>query len=333
MRIIYFKKNKTILRFHEYVVLIIEDSESIRITLSQYIKKMGFTKIEEAVTGKRGIEKFIELTEIGITPLVFLGYHLPDMSAAEIVPIMLSKSPEAKLVLETSKDRNEESVRHLFSLGVSHFIAKPLRFENMKDVINTIKEEFELQTNISVETELVKIRDHLKAVRKTSMCRLMQNFNFSEEKMSQCLQELRKEGDVLEMKPIKEMLCNKCNSVNTSIIFACPNCKRYNFSQTKLIEHYDCGAIHPDYMFENDKCPQCKKYIKALGVDHRTISNLFTCKECNEKFPNPTIDLNCIKCENKFSFFEAIWIDSPIIMWINESEKQHNEIEEITVLK
>jgi len=327
------KKFKTILRFHDYIILIIEDSETVRITLSQYIKKMGFTKIEESETGKNGIDKFNELVEMGITPLVFLGYHLPDMSAAEITPIMLSKVPEAKLVLETSKDRNEESIRHLFSLGVSHFIAKPLRFENMRQVINTIREEFELQNNTAIETELVKVREHLKIVHKTSLSRLMQNFDFSKENILQYLRELKTRGDIVEMKPIKEMLCNNCNSVNTSMVFSCPKCTSYNFTQTKLIEHYDCGAVHQDNMIENDTCPQCKKDIKALGVDYRVISNLFICKDCNEKFPNPNIDLNCIKCENKFSFFDAKWIDSSTFMWVKEFVKQDNEIEEITILK
>jgi len=319
------------LRFYDNVVLIIEDSKAVRIMLSHYIKKMGFTKIEESETGKNGIEKFNDLVEMGITPLVFLGYHLPDMSAAEITPIMLSKVPEAKLILETSKDKNEESVRHLFSLGVSHFIPKPLRFENTKEIINTIKEEFELENNESLETELEQIKEHLKIVHKTSVARLIQNYGFSIEKILLYLRTLKSKGYVLEMKPIKEILCNNCNSINTSMIFSCPKCTSCNFSQSKLIEHYDCGAVHPDTMFENDICPQCKKEIKALGVDYRAISNLFICKDCTEKFPNPNIDLNCIKCENKFSFFDAKWIDSPTFVWIKEPVKKDNEIEEITV--
>jgi len=138
--------------FYNSVILVIEDSEAVRIILSQYIRKMGFTKIIESGTGKEGIKKFNELIENEITPIVFVGYHLPDMSAAEIIPDILSKMPIIKIILETSKDRHEESVRSLFSLGISYYMPKPLRFENMKQVINTIKEEFELDENIGVES-------------------------------------------------------------------------------------------------------------------------------------------------------------------------------------
>ncbi|MFQ5498002.1 MAG: response regulator [Nitrosopumilus sp.] len=305
--------------FYNSTVLIMEDSKAVRIMLSQYIENIGFTKIIESETGKEGIEKFNELVDMDIIPLVFLGYHLPDMSAAEIIPIILSKMPSTKIILETSKDRHEESVRSLFSLGISHFIPKPLRFENMKQVISTIKEEFELNSSAGLETEMDKIRDHLKAVHKTSVIRIAQNFGLPTEHVVSCLLKLKNKGEVLETNSIKETLCSNCNSVNTSTIFSCPDCNSSNFSQTKLIEHYDCGAVHPDSMFENNTCPQCDKEIKALGVDYRVMSNLFICGNCKERFPNPNIDLNCIKCGNKFTFFDAQWINSPTITWVKES--------------
>ncbi|MBT8172673.1 MAG: hypothetical protein KJN83_01265, partial [Nitrosopumilus sp.] len=59
-------------------------------------------------------------------------------------------------------------------------------------------------------------------------------------------------------------------------------------------------------------------------------SNLFICKDCEERFPNPEIDLNCIKCGNKFTFFDGKWIDSPTFMWMKEPLESKNNNEEIT---
>ena len=317
------------MQFYNSTVLVMEDSESVRIILSKYLKKIGFVKIIESKTGKEGIKKFDELIEIEITPIVFLGYHLPDMSAAEIIPKILSKMPITKIILETSKDRHEESVRNLFSIGVSHYIPKPLRFENMKEVVSTIKEEFELDDNVETEIEIDRIKDHLKDVHRTSIIRISQNCGLPTKKVLVYLQKLKKNGDIMEMNSIREILCNNCNSVNSSTIFSCPKCISSNFAQTKLIEHYDCGAVHPDNMFKKDICPQCKKGIKALGVDYRIISNLFVCHDCYERFPNPDIGLYCIKCGNEFTFFDGKWIDSQIFMWRKESTYQ--EIKEDTI--
>lgn len=316
--------------FYNSTILVIEDSKAVRIMLSQYIKKIGFTKIIESETGEEGIQKFNELVEMEITPIVFVGYHLPDMSAAEIIPNILSKMPITKIILETSKDRHEESVRSLFSLGISHYMPKPLRFENMKEVIRTIKEEFELDETLGVETESDRIKEHLKAVHRTSITRISQNCGLPTKQVLTYLQKLKSKGDVMQMNSIREILCSNCNSVNTSTIFSCPKCASSNFSETRLIEHYDCGSVHPDIMFKDDICPQCQKEIKALGVDYRIMSNLFICKDCSERFPNPDIDMNCIKCGNKFTFFDGKWIDSPTFMWMKEPLESENIGEEIT---
>ena len=148
---------------------------------------------------------------------------------------------------------------------------------------------------------------------------LLKLVDFLQIKFYHYLRGLVSQGDALEMNSIKEILCNKCNSVNISQIFSCPKCTCSNFEQTKLIEHYDCGAIELENAFVNEKCPQCHKEIKALGVDYRVMPNLFVCNDCEEKFPEPTMDLNCIRCGSKFSFTEANWIQSPTFMWMKES--------------
>ena len=106
------------------------------------------------------------------------------------------------------------------------------------------------------------------------------------------------------------MACNQCDSVRTSQIFYCPNCKSSNFRLGKLIEHYDCGNISEENTYTNDECPNCHKEIKALGVDYRVMQNHYICNECKEFFPEISTDYMCLKCENKFKLEDARWKSS-----------------------
>ena len=145
--------------FYSTPALIIEDSAAVGLMLTQYLKKIGFSDVFTAQTGKSGIRTFNELLESKKTPLVFLDFDLPDMSAAEVTPELFSKTPEVKIILETAHDKSDDSVRNLFALGVSHFISKPLRFDNLKEIVSTIKTEFELDESVGMETDFDKIKE------------------------------------------------------------------------------------------------------------------------------------------------------------------------------
>ena len=256
------------------------------------------------------------------------------MDAGETVTELFSKTPEVRIILETAHDKSDEGVRNLFAIGVSHFISKPLRFENLKEVVNTVKTEFELDGNVGMGTDFEKIKDHLVIAHRTSVTKITQTYDFPSDQVLSYLLGLVSKGDVLEINPIKEVLCNKCNSVNLSQIFSCPKCACSNFEQTKLIEWYDCGAIELESAYADDKCPQCKKDLKALGVDCRVMPNLFACNDCGEKFPEPTMELNCMKCGNRFSFTEANWVQSPTFMWMKESaETSPDDVSNEEILK
>ena len=62
--------------------------------------------------------------------------------------------------------------------------------------------------------------------------------------------------------------------------------------------------------YQNDTCPNCKKEIKALGVDYRVMQNHYICNECDEFFPEISTSYICLKCENKFKLEDARWKSS-----------------------
>lgn len=321
--------------FYDSTVLLVEDSPAITMMLTQYVKKIGFSKIVTANNGKEGLEKFDELLGLGILPLVFLDYELPDMNASDIAPVLFSKTPQVKIILETSLNQSDDHIRQLFSLGISHFISKPLRYEKIKEVVKTIEIEFELDESTGMELELDKVREHIQIAHRTSVTRIAQHCAFPPVHVLSFLRGLISKGDVIEMAEIREILCNKCDSVNISTQFSCPKCNNSDFEQTKLIEHYDCGTIRPENAFDDDKCPQCKKELKALGVDYKIMPSIFICNNCTEKFPDPEMIFNCIKCGNKFEFTDANWVSSPTFKWMKEPINQNKslDIENPEILK
>lgn len=329
------KKNQNyFMSFYDSTVLIIEDSPAVTMMLTKYIQKIGFTKILTVDNGEDAVEKFSELLNLGILPLVFLDYELPDMCAIDIAPMLFSQTSQVKIILETSLEENDSTIRELFSLGITYFIPKPLRFEKIKEVVKTVEIEYELDESTGMELEIDKVKEHLQIVHSSSVIRIAQNCGYPTDHVLSFLRGLISKGEVLETNEIKEILCNQCDSVNTSTQFSCPKCNSFNFDQTKLIEHYDCGTIRPENTFENDQCPQCKKELKALGVDYKIMSSVFICKNCTEKFPEPEMGFNCLKCKNKFNLKGAKFVNSPTFKWLKEpiNQNKSSEIENPEIL-
>ena len=133
---------------------------------------------------------------------------------------------------------------------------------------------------------------------------------YAEDFVTTYLQTLEEEEKLIKIGEKKEISCNQCDSVRTSQIFYCPNCKSSDFKLGKLIEHYDCGNVSVESTYQNDECPDCKKKIKALGVDYKVLQNQYICNNCQEFFPEISIDYLCLKCENRFKLEDARWQSS-----------------------
>ena len=115
-----------------------------------------------------------------------------------------------------------------------------------------------------------KVIEHIDFVLTTtnqiSSNKIAQILGFSNDIVDDYLKKLESKGKIVPLDSKKEIACNQCDSIRTSQIFYCPNCKSSNFKLGKLIEHYDCGNITEEHTYQNDICPNCKKEIKALGV-------------------------------------------------------------------
>ena len=311
-------------------VLIVEDSPAIGMLLKNYLEKLGYTQIHTCDTGSSAIATFNELVSQNKQPIVLLDFMLPDMDARSILTQMLEMQPNARVILETATEKDDEGIKELIRLGVYQYIEKPIRFENLKNIIDTIEKE---QSFFQKESEQIKDLQQalddakeksfehvdfiLKSSNQISLNKLISILGFSNDDITSYLEKLMMEGKIIQLDEIKEIACNQCDSVKTSQLFYCSNCKSSNFKLGKLIEHYDCGNISEENTYKDDMCPNCNKEIKALGVDYRVMKNHYICNVCKNFSPNISTDYVCLSCDNKFKLEDARWKTSPNYKIVN----------------
>ncbi len=304
-------------------VLIVEDSKAVTMLLRSFLEKLEYADIHECDNGYTAVKEFKKLVKASTPPIVLLDYMLPDMDCRSVLTQMLDEYPGARVILETATEKEDEGIKELIRLGVYQYLEKPIRFESLKEVFETIhnedfffqKESEQLQMLENAEEEVKnKVKDRvdfiLKSSKQVSLNLIEQMIGFSDETIHLHLSELEREGKIVNLGEKKEVACNKCNSVKTTQIFSCPSCNSPHFRLGKLIEHYNCGNVSEERTYQNDKCPSCNKEIKALGVDYRVLPNHYICNNCSDAFSELDSEYLCLKCENKFSLQDVNWQSS-----------------------
>jgi len=303
--------------------LIVEDSQAVTMLLKSFLDKLEYTNVISCDNGYTAVNEFKKLVKSNTPPIVLLDYMLPDMDCRSVLTQMLDVQPTVRVILETATEKEDEGVRELIRLGIYQYLEKPIRFESLKNVFETIqKEDFffqkeseQLKMLENAEEEVkVKVKDRvdfiLKSSKQVSLNLIEQMIGFSDETIRLHLNELEREGKIINLGDKKEIACNKCNSVKTTQIFSCPSCNSPHFRLGKLIEHYNCGNVSEERTYQNDKCPSCTKEIKALGVDYRILPNHYICNNCSDTFSELSSEYLCLKCENRFGLEDVNWQSS-----------------------
>ena len=303
--------------------MIVEDSQAVTMLLKSFLDKLEYTNVVSCDNGYTAVNEFKKLVKANTPPIVLLDYMLPDMDCRSVLTQMLDVQPTVRVILETATEKEDEGVRELIRLGIYQYLEKPIRFENLKNVFETIeKEDFffqkeseQLKMLENAEEEVkIKVKDRvdfiLKSSKQVSLNLIEQMIGFSDETIRLHLNELEREGKIINLGDKKEIACNKCNSVKTTQIFSCPSCNSPHFRLGKLIEHYNCGNVSEERTYQNDKCPSCTKEIKALGVDYRILPNHYICNNCSDTFSELSSEYLCLKCENRFGLEDVNWQSS-----------------------
>jgi response regulator of citrate/malate metabolism len=298
-------------------VLIIEDSQATALLLKNYLNNMGYEEVHTCQNGKTGIETFTDLVNAGSEPFVLLDYMLPDMDARSIMTRLLEIKPDVKVILQTATEKSDSGITELIRQGLYQYLEKPIRFDKLKEIITILEEEKHILEN-TPKTETLGTVDAFKEIdfllkshKQITLAMIEEYAEAKGEDVIKYLDDLESKGKIVKLDEKREIACRQCGSVKIAQTFFCPSCKENDFKITKLIEHFKCGNFSPEASYEDDKCPKCKKEIKAVGVDYRIMQNQYVCNSCGEIFNDISYRFLCLKCENKFPIEEVRWITSP----------------------
>lgn len=116
-------------------VLIVDDEQLIRMSLSRLFSKRGH-QVFEAGDGLQGLE----LWQKHKPDLLLLDWIMPNMNGNQLLLRMKDQHLGA-VVHVMSAYTNETNIDELKALGVTSFISKP--FENVIEIVNNLEASFE----------------------------------------------------------------------------------------------------------------------------------------------------------------------------------------------
>lgn len=305
LQISYFNK----IKHSKKNALIIEDSKTLSRLLHDYLKNLGFLNINVCDSGREGMDILDDLIKLRKIPPIFLDDSLPDVNTGDFVCEILDKVPEAEIILCTPHDEDDSQIKQLFNFGISACIKKPLRLNNIRDILKIVDEE-----NTINQIHDGNLEDKIIAMLKSSDNSLSSIAGHCGVKDKDLLPQMKKLVDqekVIQLNELKAVSCNRCDSSSIIQLFHCQVCNSGNFRKGTLYEHFSCGNITPSETYKEDKCPKCRKQIKILGVDYRQMEEYYICNDCGEQFTQLPYDFLCQSCSNQFKLETAKWILNP----------------------
>lgn len=113
-------------------ILIVDDSLFQRRIMSAPLKAHGF-EVHEAVNGKEGLEKIIEIRP----DLILLDILMPEKDGIQVLTELQMSRNKIPIIMLTS-DVQDSTRNECLSLGAQAFLNKPVKSEDLLPVINSI---------------------------------------------------------------------------------------------------------------------------------------------------------------------------------------------------
>jgi hypothetical protein len=104
------------------------------------------------------------------------------------------------------------------------------------------------------------------------------------------------------------IFCPSCNSMNLRPSQKCPKCGSGNIAKGRIIEHFACGknGLEEEFTVSGKYiCPHCRKPLKFLGTDYRSLGVNYKCRSCGALSTEVTLKWQCMKCSSLLSDEEA----------------------------
>lgn len=120
-------------------MLVADDSPAIRAVITDALQETGIREedIETAHNGEEAVEKYHEVDP----EVVFMDLNMPRKDGREAAEEILTENPRARIVAVTGLREDKKIVEDVRSIGAFDVLQKPLRFQDIKDVLTRIEEE------------------------------------------------------------------------------------------------------------------------------------------------------------------------------------------------
>lgn len=104
-------------------ILIVDDDDTLRSTLSEQLALHEEFETDEAATGAEGLEK----SKTNHVDLVLLDVGLPDFDGREVCRLMRKAGVKCPIIMLTGHDTEADTILGL-DAGANDYVAKPFRF-------------------------------------------------------------------------------------------------------------------------------------------------------------------------------------------------------------
>lgn len=114
-------------------VLIVDDSNFMRMSIKNILSKHGHTVVGEAENGEMGVEKYKELSP----DLVTLDVTMREMGGLEALHEIIKYDVNAKVIMVSAMGQ-EPIVKAAIRLGAKAFLVKPFNEEVVKATLSKL---------------------------------------------------------------------------------------------------------------------------------------------------------------------------------------------------
>ena len=117
-------------------ILVVDDDEGIRTTMSEILTEEGYT-VDSAATGSEATQKTQETTY----NMALIDIHLPDMEGVELLKLMKGTVPKTRKIMVTGYPSMQNAISAV-NKNADAYLVKPVDVEKLLD---TVKEQLQLQ--------------------------------------------------------------------------------------------------------------------------------------------------------------------------------------------
>jgi len=118
------------------IVVIIDDSKAFRVFSSNIIKKtIKWIHIFEAKDGIEGLK----LCKHHKPDLILCDLKMPKLDGSKVLEAIMKENSNARVVMTTAYDDDQQTINQLFKLGAFSFVPKPMnRMTLMKTISDAL---------------------------------------------------------------------------------------------------------------------------------------------------------------------------------------------------